>query len=317
MRDLRNKMTLMEMTDQRSTLRDKEITPQRITSIENKRHRIQLGANGMISSVALLDGNTIPKKMFEVNFNQTYVIFDGVIDSLIEVEFNGTNSTKSTVNPSRSREISLDTDVQIFTDGIIETCLVQAMSIRYLSPMFVEQRICLGKGIEQTFKVEMLNRKQELYLGTFKHDARFEYYTDDSLDLTLREPDLNRTSGIDRKTFACTDGMVAVDKNTNTTIAMAGSVPLACSFFTEVQFGMMIARSIETKDSLYDMLDKGPVETKLMLTVEKLDRSVWDLDEEEFPSLVSNQVFHHSNNFLNKYYYSKLLLLQSSTQVFT
>jgi hypothetical protein len=69
MRDLRNKMTLMEMTDQRSTLRDKENTPQRITSIENKKHRIQLGANGMISSVALLDGNTIPKKMFEVYFN--------------------------------------------------------------------------------------------------------------------------------------------------------------------------------------------------------------------------------------------------------
>lgn len=55
--------------------------------------------------------------------------------------------------------------------------------------MFVEQRICIGKGIEQTFKVDMLSRRHELFLGFWKPDARFEYYTDDSLDLTQRAPE--------------------------------------------------------------------------------------------------------------------------------
>lgn len=63
----------------------------------------------MISQVAVFDDTH--KKVYEANFNQTYVIFDAVATSLIDEKFVGTSSNQTHVDPSRSRELSLETDV--------------------------------------------------------------------------------------------------------------------------------------------------------------------------------------------------------------
>lgn len=48
-----------------------------------------------------------------------------------------------------------------------------------------------------------------------------------------------------------------------------------------MQFGIMIARSIETKDSQYEGQTRGFTTTKFMLTVEQLHRTT-ELGDEEF-----------------------------------
>ncbi len=100
-------------------------------------------------------------------------------------------------------------------------------SVRYLSPLFVEQRVCIGNRIEQTFKVDLYSRRQELLLVFSKSVAEFEYFTDNSLELKHRTV-LKGKENLAKNTHACTEGMVVIDRKTNDTIGIATSVPIAC-----------------------------------------------------------------------------------------
>jgi hypothetical protein len=135
-RDLRSKINLMEMD--RAPLRYKEEKPTRIESIERLRWKINFGQNGLISSATHYTDDILPRRLFQASFNQSYIVFDAKSSSLNDPEFVATNSSRSQIGPQRTRELTMETEYQVYFEGPIETCLVQVQSVRYLSPLFVE-----------------------------------------------------------------------------------------------------------------------------------------------------------------------------------
>lgn len=211
-------------------MRYKEDKPTKIDSIARLKHKVSFGSNGLISAVKVMSEDIISKPLVEAVFNQTFVLFDAHSTSLSEHPFVGTNSTSDLVEPNanKTREISIEVEQQVYYEGLIETCLLQVMSIRYLSPLFIQHRVCIGGRVEQSFKADLMNRKQELLLTFLKQNASFDVFTDDSIELTHRMPDTGQPFSYSRNMHACVDGLVALDRVTNETIGVATSVPIGC-----------------------------------------------------------------------------------------
>ena len=110
-----------------------------------------------------------------------------------------------------------------------------------------------------------------------------------------------------QNTYACNEGLIAIDRSTNDTMTFVNSVPLACSLISGSVFAFLISRSIELPNNSYDAINKDIDSVSFIINFENLSRDP-DLDEEEFMEVVPNGLFVHGQTIMDNYYLSKTVM---------